>query len=141
MHRFQCSTEYLDGVPRRGDVFALGLLCEQTSSDSNQRQAQLGEHWQRRQRPGGCDVEHLSKPRIVPNLLRPPRHDLHARKAQGRASVDEKGGFVLVGLDQGQLQLRPHDLERQTGEACAGADVHHRPCIAEVIGQDQAVFD
>ena len=62
-------------------------------------------------------------------------------EAEPCARVDEEGGLVLVGLDQGQLEVGPHDLEREAGEPSAGPDVHHLPGVAQVLEQDQAVLD
>jgi hypothetical protein len=122
-------------------VLALGFLREQATPDPDQGQAELYDHWQRRQRACDGDIEGLTKARIVPGLLGPPGDDLYAGQSERRTRVNEKRGLCLIGLDQAKLETRPGDLERQAGKARSGADVHNSSRVSKVLEQHQTVLD
>ena len=90
-----------------------------------------------------CDghVERFAQARIMPGFLGPPGHDLDSFQAELGAGVDQERGLGLVGFDQGQLQLRSDDLEREAGQASARADIDHFPCVPEVVNENEAVLD
>lgn len=119
MDRGECATHKLDRVAGGVRVLTLRLLGQQSTSDSDQREAQLDQNRQWREGSGDGGVECLSQPRIMSRLLRTPGHDFDSRQPKGRASVNKEGGLALIGLDQGQFQLGPRDLEGQARETCA----------------------
>ena len=55
--------------------------------------------------------------------------------------MNQESGLVLVRLDQSELEVGSGDLERDARESSAGADVHHLPRLAEVVDENQTVFD
>ena len=141
MDRAELATHDPDCIPGRRRVLAFGFLGQQPTANANERKAKLSQHGKGRERSGDSDVEGLSESRVSPDVLRASAHHLDAGQTEGRAGMNEECGFVLVGLDQCQVQVRPRDLEWQAGKASARADVHYVPRLPQVLAQNQAVFD
>jgi putative FmdB family regulatory protein len=77
----------------------------------------------------------------MPRFFGAPGHHLNAREAQLGAGMHEESGFVLVGLDQGELDLRSHDLQGNARKASTRSHVDHLSCVAKVFDQNEAVRD
>ena len=74
-------------------------------------------------------------------VLRTAGDDVDAFEPERRARMDQECGLALVGFDERHVQLWPGDLDRQSREAGAGADVDQALCIAKVVQQHQTVLD
>ena len=136
-----CTANHVERVACGSDLFLVCLLREQASADPDERQAQLDQDRHRRQRPGHRQVEGFAIARLMADLLGATGDHFDPFESEARAGLHEEGGLGLVGLDEGDGQLRPSDLERKPGQAAPGADVNQPARAAEVLEEDQRVLD
>ncbi len=89
---------------------------------------------------GHGHVEPLAVAFVLPGFLGAAGDDLDLDLEPGRR-LDEERGLVLVGLDEGDVQLGTGDLQREPRQPTTRPDVDQAPRGAEVVEQHQRVGD
>ena len=100
-------------------------LGKEVSAGCNERKGKLQQHRRPGGRPRDRPVESLAKGGPVAVFLGAAGQDGHVAQSEGAGDVLQKGALPAIGLQQGELDLRSGQGQRQGGEAATATDIDH----------------
>ena len=117
-------------------------LGNEISTSSNEGKGQLQQHLRSCCRPRDRPIELLPKRRLVAELLRPPQGHRDVRQAERPGHMLEKGALAGIGLQQGELDMRHLDRQRNRRQATAATDIDHPgDATPGRLDQDAGIID